>query len=108
MIYLNPVNRGRSNIYIKSIFNGMDVSCFFYRLSALKSLLHNLLQAEDIIKVNEARLTEKETSSLDLKEVASYQSTLKVGHTSMHHYNKDHIKRFSKSLFDYDRCVFLC
>lgn len=57
--------------------------CLFDRLSALKSLLQNLLQAEDIVKVNEARLTEKETSSLDLKEVANYQSTLKVCHTSV-------------------------
>lgn len=60
----------------------------FDRLSALKSLLQNLLQAEDIVKVNEARLTEKETSSLDLKEVASYQSTLKVCHTSIQCYNE--------------------
>eukprot|EP00066_Takifugu_rubripes_P027868 XP_011617134.1 PREDICTED: desmoplakin isoform X2 [Takifugu rubripes] len=50
---------------------------YFQRLSALKSLLQNLLQAEDIVKVNETRLTEKETSSLDLKEMANYQSTLK-------------------------------
>lgn len=57
--------------------------CLFNRLSALKSLLHNLLQAEDIVKVNEARLTEKETSSLDLKEVANYRSTLKVCHPSV-------------------------
>lgn len=28
-------------------------------------------------------MTEKETSSLDLKEVANYQSTLKVCHTSI-------------------------
>lgn len=48
------------------------------RLSALKALFHSLLQAEDIIKVNEARLTEKETSSLDLREVANYRDTLKV------------------------------
>lgn len=81
---------------------------FFYRLSALKSLLHNLLQAEDIIKVNEARLTEKETSSLDLKEVASYQSTLKVCHTSMHRYSKDNIKRFSKCLYLIMIDVFSC
>lgn len=59
----------------------------FDRLSALKSLLQNLLQAEDIVKVHEARLTEKETSSLDLKEVANYQSTLKVCHTSIQCYN---------------------
>lgn len=62
--------------------------CLFDRLSALKSLLQNLLQAEDIVKVNEARLTEKETSSLDLKEVANYQSTLKVCHTSLQCYNE--------------------
>lgn len=47
-------------------------------------MLHNLLQAEDTIKVNEARLTEKETSSLDVKEVANYRSTLKVCQTSIY------------------------
>ncbi|XP_042354190.1 desmoplakin-like isoform X2 [Plectropomus leopardus] len=50
---------------------------YLQRLSALKALLHSLLQAEDIIKVHEARLTEKETSSLDLREVENYRSTLK-------------------------------
>uniref|UniRef100_A0A8C2FMG4 Desmoplakin a n=1 Tax=Cyprinus carpio TaxID=7962 RepID=A0A8C2FMG4_CYPCA len=48
------------------------------RLTALQALLQNLLQAEDIIKVHEARLTEKETSSLDLKEVEKYLMTLKT------------------------------
>ncbi|XP_060900761.1 desmoplakin-A isoform X2 [Labrus mixtus] len=52
-------------------------SAYTQRLSALKSLLQSLLQAEDIIKVHEARLTEKETSSLDLREVENYRSTLK-------------------------------
>ncbi|KAM9322725.1 desmoplakin-A isoform 1-T1 [Pholidichthys leucotaenia] len=47
------------------------------RLSALKTLLQSLLQAEDIIKVHEARLTEKETSSLDLREVEHQRSVLK-------------------------------
>uniref|UniRef100_A0AAQ4R7E5 Desmoplakin a n=1 Tax=Gasterosteus aculeatus aculeatus TaxID=481459 RepID=A0AAQ4R7E5_GASAC len=47
------------------------------RLSALMALHQSLLRAEDIIKVYEARLTEKETTSLDLQEVESYQSTLK-------------------------------
>uniref|UniRef100_A0A8C2WJ05 Desmoplakin n=1 Tax=Cyclopterus lumpus TaxID=8103 RepID=A0A8C2WJ05_CYCLU len=47
------------------------------RLSALQALLQSLLQAEDIIKVHEARLTEKETSSLDLRELENYRSTLK-------------------------------
>uniref|UniRef100_A0A8C2WQI9 Desmoplakin n=1 Tax=Cyclopterus lumpus TaxID=8103 RepID=A0A8C2WQI9_CYCLU len=46
-------------------------------LSALQALLQSLLQAEDIIKVHEARLTEKETSSLDLRELENYRSTLK-------------------------------
>ncbi|CAJ1072360.1 LOW QUALITY PROTEIN: desmoplakin-like [Xyrichtys novacula] len=52
-------------------------SAYIQRLSALKGLLESLLQAEDIIKVHEARLTEKETSSLDLREVENYRSTLK-------------------------------
>ncbi|XP_068593736.1 desmoplakin-A-like isoform X2 [Cebidichthys violaceus] len=50
---------------------------YHQRLSALKDLLQSLLQAEDIIKVHEARLTEKETASLDLREVENYRSTLK-------------------------------
>lgn len=61
----------------------MTWMCLSNRLSALKSLLHNLLQAEDIVKVNEARLTEKETSSLDPKEVVNYQGTLKVRHAAI-------------------------
>ncbi|XP_028282557.1 desmoplakin-A isoform X2 [Parambassis ranga] len=52
-------------------------SAYLQRLSALKALLQSLLQAEDIIKVHEARLTEKETSSLDLREVENYRSILK-------------------------------
>ncbi|XP_070700467.1 desmoplakin-A isoform X2 [Pempheris klunzingeri] len=52
-------------------------SAYIQRLSALKALLQNLLQAEDIIKVHEARLTEKETTSLDPREVESYRNTLK-------------------------------
>uniref|UniRef100_A0A671RZ08 Desmoplakin-like n=1 Tax=Sinocyclocheilus anshuiensis TaxID=1608454 RepID=A0A671RZ08_9TELE len=48
------------------------------RLTAVQALLQNLLQAEDIIKVHEARLTEKETSSLDLNEVEKYLMTLKT------------------------------
>ncbi|KAK9539286.1 hypothetical protein VZT92_004402 [Zoarces viviparus] len=50
---------------------------YHQRLSALQALLQSLLQAEDIIKVHEARLTEKETTSLDLREVGNYRSTLK-------------------------------
>ncbi|KAK5889092.1 hypothetical protein CesoFtcFv8_015124 [Champsocephalus esox] len=50
---------------------------YFKRMSAVQALLQSLLQAEDIIKVHEARLTEQETSSLDLEEVENYRSTLK-------------------------------
>ena len=56
-------------------FNVFSVS---NRLAALKALLQSLNQAEDIIKVHEARLTEKETSSLDIREVENYRITLKV------------------------------
>ncbi|KAM7379392.1 hypothetical protein PAMP_004948 [Pampus punctatissimus] len=52
-------------------------SAYLQRLSAIKAFLQNLLQVEDIIKVHEARLTEKETTSLDLQEVDNYRSTLK-------------------------------
>nr|XP_057924098.1 desmoplakin-A-like isoform X2 [Doryrhamphus excisus] len=52
-------------------------SAYIQRLSALKALLQSLLQAEDIVKVHEARLTEKETTSLDPRELDNYQSTLK-------------------------------
>ncbi|XP_056276918.1 desmoplakin-A isoform X2 [Pseudoliparis swirei] len=50
---------------------------YHQRLTALQALLQSLLQAEDIIKVHEARLTEKETTSLDLRDVENYRSTLK-------------------------------
>ncbi|XP_037837839.1 desmoplakin-like [Kryptolebias marmoratus] len=52
-------------------------SAYVQRLSALKALLQSLMQAEDIIKVHEARLTEKETSSLDPLELENHRSTLK-------------------------------
>ncbi|XP_067462071.1 desmoplakin-A isoform X2 [Thunnus thynnus] len=52
-------------------------SAYLQRLSAVKGLLQSLLQVEDIIKVHEARLTEKDTTSLDLREVDNYRSTLK-------------------------------
>lgn len=52
--------------------------CTVFRLTALQALLQSLLQAEDIIKVHEARLTEKETSSVDSDEIERYCVTLKV------------------------------
>uniref|UniRef100_A0A8C1E0C2 Desmoplakin b n=1 Tax=Cyprinus carpio carpio TaxID=630221 RepID=A0A8C1E0C2_CYPCA len=49
-----------------------------FRLNSLKSLLKDLLKAEDVVKVYEARLTEKETASLDPNEVQKYHQVLKV------------------------------
>uniref|UniRef100_A0A8C8BXR8 Desmoplakin b n=1 Tax=Oncorhynchus tshawytscha TaxID=74940 RepID=A0A8C8BXR8_ONCTS len=46
-------------------------------LRALRVLLESVSRAEDIIKVHEARLTEKETTSLNPAEVGDYRSTLK-------------------------------
>uniref|UniRef100_A0A673IT85 Desmoplakin-like n=2 Tax=Sinocyclocheilus rhinocerous TaxID=307959 RepID=A0A673IT85_9TELE len=46
------------------------------RLNSLKSLLKDLLKAEDVVKVYEARLTEKETASLDPDEVQKYHQVL--------------------------------
>ncbi|KAM9496794.1 desmoplakin-B isoform 2-T2 [Clarias gariepinus] len=53
-------------------------STYLQRLKALKSLHQALLQAEDIVKVNETRLTERETTSLEPAEVQEYQNTLRV------------------------------
>nr|XP_033790624.1 desmoplakin isoform X2 [Geotrypetes seraphini] len=50
---------------------------YLNRLKALRALLQNILQAEDLIKVYEARLTEEETISLDPEKVEAYRSTLK-------------------------------
>ncbi|KAM4728802.1 desmoplakin-A isoform 1-T1 [Anableps anableps] len=50
---------------------------YLERLTALKDLQQNLLQAEDIIKVLEIRLTEKETSSADPQELENHWSALR-------------------------------
>uniref|UniRef100_W5N627 Desmoplakin b n=1 Tax=Lepisosteus oculatus TaxID=7918 RepID=W5N627_LEPOC len=52
-------------------------SSYLERLKALRALLQSILQAEDIIKVHEARLTEKETTSLDPNEIEGYRAALK-------------------------------
>ncbi|KAG7331686.1 hypothetical protein KOW79_005655 [Hemibagrus wyckioides] len=57
---------------------GSHSATYLLRLKALKSLLQVLLQAEDVVKVYEARLTERETTSLDPAEVQEYQSTLRL------------------------------
>lgn len=58
--------------------NSLTCLCLFCRLTALRALFQSLVQGEDIIKVHEARLTEKDTSSLDLNENEEYCATLKV------------------------------
>lgn len=56
------------------------------RLQALRDMLESLARAEDIVKVHEARLTEKETTSLSTSEVEDYISTLEV----FEHFTKLH------------------
>ncbi|XP_042272853.1 desmoplakin-like isoform X2 [Thunnus maccoyii] len=51
-------------------------SAYLQRLQALRDLLESVAQAEDIVKVHEARLTEKETTSLSPSEVDDYMLTL--------------------------------
>ncbi|KAI4903225.1 hypothetical protein NFI96_020509 [Prochilodus magdalenae] len=53
-------------------------AAYLQRLGALRALLQSLTRAEDIIKVHEARLTEKETSSLDPAQLQDYCTTLKT------------------------------
>ncbi|XP_036438172.1 desmoplakin isoform X2 [Colossoma macropomum] len=57
---------------------GSHTDTYLLRLKAMKSLLQALLQAEDVVKVYEARLTERDTTSLVPAEVQAYQSTLRI------------------------------
>ncbi|RVE73705.1 hypothetical protein OJAV_G00033760 [Oryzias javanicus] len=52
-------------------------SAYIHRLRALRDMLESVARAEDIVKVHEARLTEKETTSLTPSDVEEYISTLK-------------------------------
>ncbi|KAM4548895.1 desmoplakin-B [Odontesthes bonariensis] len=52
-------------------------SAYIQRLRALRDLLESVARAEDIVKVHEARLTEKETTSLSPSEVEEYMLILK-------------------------------
>ncbi|XP_034387213.1 desmoplakin-like isoform X1 [Cyclopterus lumpus] len=52
-------------------------SAYMQRLQALRDMLESVARAEDIVKVHEARLTEKETTSLSHSEVEDYMLTLK-------------------------------
>ncbi|XP_056452491.1 desmoplakin-A-like isoform X2 [Gadus chalcogrammus] len=50
---------------------------YFNRLSCLKGVLQNMNQVQDVVQVNEVLLTEKDTTSLDTREVDEYRSTLR-------------------------------
>ncbi|XP_074523566.1 desmoplakin-like isoform X1 [Halichoeres trimaculatus] len=52
-------------------------SAYLQRLRALRDMLESVARAEDIVKVYEARLTEKETTSLTPSEVEEYILVLK-------------------------------
>ncbi|KAM9458315.1 desmoplakin-A-like isoform 2-T2 [Salvelinus alpinus] len=72
-------------------------SAYLQRLSYLQNLLQSLIQAEDVIKVHEARLTEKETTSLDLNELERYRATLKQMKSDLEH-KRDLLKAMESDL----------
>lgn len=65
-------------------------------------MLESLARAEDIVKVHEARLTEKETTSLSTSEVEDYISTLEV----FEHFTKLHQSavQILELLFNVENC----
>uniref|UniRef100_A0A8C4NKB0 Desmoplakin b n=1 Tax=Dicentrarchus labrax TaxID=13489 RepID=A0A8C4NKB0_DICLA len=64
-------------MYSFSFFHLATIISLSIRLQALRNMLESVAQAEDIVKVHEARLTEKETTSLSPSEVEDYMLTLK-------------------------------
>lgn len=54
-------------------------------MRALRDMLESVARTEDIVKVYEARLTEKETTSLSPAEVDDYILTLKVHFNTFFH-----------------------
>ncbi|XP_073332986.1 desmoplakin-A-like [Pagrus major] len=58
-------------------------SAYLHRLRALRDMLESVARAEDIVKVHEARLTEKETTSLLPSEVEDYMLTLQTIKTEL-------------------------
>uniref|UniRef100_A0AAY4E4F3 Desmoplakin a n=1 Tax=Denticeps clupeoides TaxID=299321 RepID=A0AAY4E4F3_9TELE len=70
--------RGELEFIDQKLGNLQNFSAVYLkRLTALKALLESLYQAEDIVKVHEARLVEKETTSLDVNDIAKYRNNLK-------------------------------
>lgn len=62
----------------KKLKNTSELSvAYIERLKKMRALLQSILEAEDLIKVYEARLTEEETISLDFSQVEDYKKKLK-------------------------------
>uniref|UniRef100_A0AAX7T9J0 Desmoplakin b n=1 Tax=Astatotilapia calliptera TaxID=8154 RepID=A0AAX7T9J0_ASTCA len=66
-----------TNTHMPCIFAYLIIPYACFRLRALRDMLESVARAEDIVKVYEARMTEKETTSLSPEEVEEYMSTLK-------------------------------
>lgn len=67
------------NVFEGKLFHSLSLSLSpSPRLRALRDMLESVSRVEDIVKVYEARLTEKETTSLSPSEVEDYMSALKV------------------------------
>lgn len=67
--------------HVKYISSQIKLNWVSTRLRALRDLLESLARADDIVKVHETILTEKETTSLTPSEVEDYVLTLKVRRT---------------------------
>ncbi|KAK2908345.1 hypothetical protein Q8A73_009418 [Channa argus] len=65
--------------FINQRLDSLDstLSAYLQRLQALKEFLESVARVEDIVKLHEARLTEKETTSLSPTEVEDYMLFLK-------------------------------
>uniref|UniRef100_A0A3P9GZS7 Desmoplakin b n=1 Tax=Oryzias latipes TaxID=8090 RepID=A0A3P9GZS7_ORYLA len=83
---VEDMNDSETAQYLHSEFVGINqrlgslessTSAYIQRLRALRDMLESVARAEDLVKVHEARLTEKETTSLTPSEVEEYISTLK-------------------------------
>ncbi|KAG1941839.1 desmoplakin isoform X2 [Pimephales promelas] len=76
--------RGQLEVISQSLANLENyTAAHLQRLSLVKALLKDLLKAEDVVKVYEARLIEKETVSLDPEEIQKYQKVLQSMHSDL-------------------------
>uniref|UniRef100_UPI00398E6A1D desmoplakin-A isoform X2 n=1 Tax=Pristiophorus japonicus TaxID=55135 RepID=UPI00398E6A1D len=72
------------NLIGQRLKNGSDFSsAYLERMKALKLLFQNILEAEDVIKVYEARLTEEETVPMSTDKIESYRINLQKMKTEL-------------------------